>query len=177
MKKNQKCRIKLLLSSLFLFVPFLLNAANGQDETMVSLNFTNAPLSQVLNEVGRQTSLRIVYNTKDVNPDKIISVKVNQEKLSSVMTNLLRNTNSDYAIKDNYLVLYSAKNNDVVKATSQQSKRTIKGVVSDEFGEPLIGVSVLVRGTTVGAITDIDCYYFFYLENNFVVLEFIYIGY
>ena len=67
MKKNQKCRIKLLLSSLFLFVPFLLNAANGQDETMVSLNFTNAPLSQVLNEVGRQTSLRIVYNTKDVN--------------------------------------------------------------------------------------------------------------
>ena len=177
MKKNQKCRIKLLLSSLFLFVPFLLNAANGQDETMVSLNFTNAPLSQVLNEVGRQTSLRIVYNTKDVNPDKIISVKVNQEKLSSVMTNLLRNTNSDYAIKDNYLVLYSAKNNDVVKATSQQSKRTIKGVVSDEFGEPLIGVSVLVRGTTVGAITDIDGNYSVDVENNDAVLEFTYIGY
>ncbi len=47
----------------------------------------------------------------------------------------------------------------VTANVTQPSKRTIKGVVSDVTGEPLIGVSVLVKGTSIGASTNIDGVY------------------
>ena len=151
--------------------------ATAQNDVAISLDFTNVPLGKVLNEIGRQTSLRIVYNTKDVNPEQLVSVKVNYQKLSSVMTNLLKNTNVAFTVKDDYLVLYSSKSTNTVKEVAQQNKRNIKGTVSDNFGEPLIGVSVLVKGTTTGTITDIDGNYSIEIPDNKAVLEFSYIGY
>ena len=176
MKKNLKYKIELLLFSLFLFVPFF-TYATAQNDVTISLDFTNVPLSKVLNEIGRQTSLRIVYNTKDVNPDQIVSVKVNYQKLSSVMANLLENTNATFTVKNDYLVLYSSKGTNAVKEEVQQNKRIIKGLVSDEFGEPLIGVSVLVKGTATGTITDVGGNYSIEIPDDNAVLEFSYIGY
>lgn len=60
---------------------------------------------------------------------------------------------------------------------TQLNKHRIKGVVSDETGEPLIGVSVLVRGTAIGASTNIDGVYSIEVPNNNAVLDFSYVGY
>ena len=65
----------------------------------------------------------------------------------------------------------------VTANVTQPSKRTIKGVVSDVTGEPLIGVSVLVKGTSIGASTNIDGVYSVEVPNNNAVLEFSYVGY
>lgn len=176
MKKNLEYRIKILLFSLFLFVPFLTNAT-AQSEIVISLDFANAPLSEVLNEISRQTSLSMVYNAKDVDPNRKITIHANREKLSKVMTDLLKNTNTTYSVRDNHLVVYSTKETPTVHSTMQQKQRTIKGTVSDEYGEPLIGVSVLVQGTTTGTITDIDGNYTLEILNDEAVLEFSYIGY
>lgn len=176
MKKNLEYRIKILLFSLFLFVPFLTNAT-AQSEIVISLDFANAPLSEVLNEISRQTSLSMVYNAKDVDPNRKVTIHANREKLSKVMTDLLKNTNTTYSVRDNHLVVYSTKETPTVHSTMQQKQRTIKGTVSDEYGEPLIGVSVLVQGTTTGTITDIDGNYTLKILNDEAVLEFSYIGY
>ena len=179
MKKKLKCEIKILLFFLFLFIPFFLSAT-AQEEKRISLDFANVPLSQVLNEIGKQTSLRIIYNTKDVNPDKIVSVKVNQERLASVMVNLLKNTNVAYTLKDDCLVLFSSKekrNIENVQQRQQQDKRIIKGVISDEFGEPLMGVSIKIQGTGMGTITDLDGNYTIEVAGDKDVLVFSYIGY
>ena len=176
MKKNLEYRNKILLFSLFLFVPFLTNAT-AQSEIVISLDFANAPLSEVLNEISRQTSLSMVYNAKDVDPNRKVTIHANREKLSKVMTDLLKNTNTTYSVRDNHLVVYSTKETPTVHSTMQQKQRTIKGTVSDEYGEPLIGVSVLVQGTTTGTITDIDGNYTLEILNDEAVLEFSYIGY
>jgi tonB-linked outer membrane protein, susC/ragA family len=176
MKKNLEYRIKILLFSLFLFVPFLTNAT-AQSEIVISLDFANAPLNEVLNEISRQTSLSMVYNAKDVDPNRKVTIHANREKLSKVMTDLLKNTNTTYSVRDNHLVVYSTKETPTVHSTMQQKQRTIKGTVSDEYGEPLIGVSVLVQGTTTGTITDIDGNYTLEILNDEAVLEFSYIGY
>lgn len=176
MKKNLEYRIKILLFSLFLFVPFLTNAT-AQSEIVISLDFANAPLSEVLNEISRQTSLSMVYNAKDVDPNRKVTIHANREKLSKVMTDLLKNTNTTYSVRDNHLVVYSTKETPTVHSIMQQKQRTIKGTVSDEYGEPLIGVSVLVQGTTTGTITDIDGNYTLEILNDEAVLEFSYIGY
>lgn len=173
MEKITKYKFSLLLILLF-FIPVSLSAS-AQD-ALVSIDFTNAPLSKVLNEIGRQTSLSVVYNSKDINPDRIISIKANQEKLVSVMGRILRNTNAAFSVKDKHLVLFTNES-ESEKSVPQQNKRIIKGVVSDEKGEPLIGVSVIIKGTTMGTITDMDGNYSIDVPEANGVLEFSYIGY
>ena len=55
--------------------------------------------------------------------------------------------------------------------------RTVSGVVTDEFGEPLPGVNVVVKGTTNGVITDFDGNYSLQDVNNNDVLEFSFVGF
>lgn len=173
MKKITKYKIKFLLGFLFLFIPAFLSAS--AQNVLLNLDFTNVPLSKVLNEIGRQTSLSVVYNTKDINPDRVVTIKANREKLGTVMNRLLKNTSASFSVRDKYLVLFT-KEVDEVRNVTQQNKRIIKGVVTDENGEPLIGVSVLVKGTTTGTITDMDGIYSLEVPED-GVLEFSYIGY
>lgn len=60
MKKITTCKIKFLLGFLFLFIPGFLSAS--AQNVLLELDFTNVPLSKVLNEIGRQSSLSVVYN-------------------------------------------------------------------------------------------------------------------
>ena len=173
MKKITKYKIKFLLGFLFRFIPAFLSAS--AQNVLLNLDFTNVPLSKVLNEIGRQTSLSVVYNTKDINPDRVVTIKANREKLGTVMNRLLKNTSASFSVRDKYLVLFT-KEVDEVRNVTQQNKRIIKGVVTDENGEPLIGVSVLVKGTTTGTITDMDGIYSLEVPED-GVLEFSYIGY
>ncbi len=57
------------------------------------------------------------------------------------------------------------------------AQKTVKGTVSDVAGEPLIGVNVVVKGTTTGTITDVDGNYSLEVPGNNAVLLFSYIGY
>ncbi|MEG1839078.1 MAG: carboxypeptidase-like regulatory domain-containing protein [Bacteroidaceae bacterium] len=173
MKENRKCKIKFLLLSFLLFVPVLVNAS--AQSTLLNLDFTNTPLNKVLDEVGQQTSLSVVYNTKDVNSNRSVTIKAKNEKLATVMERILKNTDVNFSIREKYLVLFTRAEKEV--QATQQNKRIIKGVVKDAQGEPLIGVSVLIKGTTTGTITDFDGNYSVEVPGNNTVLEFSYIGY
>ncbi len=66
---------------------------------------------------------------------------------------------------------------DNISAVQQQQKRTITGTIIDETGTPMIGVSVLIKGTTEGTITDIDGKYSVELPAGKDLIEISYIGY
>lgn len=59
----------------------------------------------------------------------------------------------------------------------QQAVTKVEGVVKDKSGEPLIGVSVVLKGTTIGTVTDVDGKYSLNVRGNNPVLEFSYVGY
>ena len=61
-------------------------------------------------------------------------------------------------------------------ATAFAQQKTIKGTVVDVTGEPLIGVNVAVKGTTIGIITDIDGNYTLEVPSKSTIV-FSYIGY
>ncbi len=63
-----------------------------------------------------------------------------------------------------------------VSNVTQPSKRIVKGTVSDDTGEPLIGVMVVEKSTSTGVVTDIDGNYTISVSNN-AILEFKYMGY
>lgn len=59
----------------------------------------------------------------------------------------------------------------------QQTVSRVEGSVKDDAGEPLIGVSVVLKGTTTGTVTDIDGKYVLNIKGDNPILEFSYVGY
>lgn len=64
-----------------------------------------------------------------------------------------------------------------VSTFSLSAQKTVRGTVSDAAGEPLIGVNVIVKGTTLGTVTDMDGNYSLQVPGNEAILVFSYIGY
>lgn len=97
----------------FPYLFFLLLLSNfvvvyGQEQT-VTLNMSKVPLSSVLTEIEKQTSMSVVYNIGDVDINRIVSIKVSKESLSNVMNILFKGTNISFSIVNKHIVL-STKN-------------------------------------------------------------------
>ncbi|WP_291594171.1 SusC/RagA family TonB-linked outer membrane protein [Bacteroides sp.] len=170
MKEIIKHKFSYLLFFLLLVSSFA--SVYGQERT-ITLNLSKAPLNTALKEIEKQTSMSVVYNTNDVDINRIVSIKVTKESLNNVMNQLFRGVNISFSIVDNHIVL-SAKSN----KEDQQKKTPIaaSGTVTDSKGEPLIGVSILVKGTSNGTITDMDGNFKIQAAKG-DVLEVSYIGY
>lgn len=158
----------------FILVPFVSNAA--ENSVLINLDYSNATLGEVLNEVGRQSYLSVVYDSNDFDSNQLITVKSESETIEEVMKKIIVDTDVSYAILDDHLMLFNNEKLSESYSVSQ-TKRYVKGTVTDELNEPLIGVSVLLQGTTTGAITDLDGNFSIEVSGNNPVLEISYIGY
>lgn len=119
----------------------------------VNLNFKDTPVTDILQEIKKQTQLSIVYNVNDLDLAKSISINVQNEEVGNVLKQILSPLDLTYSFKDNHIILAKREKGKDVKADILV---TVMGTVIDASGEPLIGVSVKVQGTTHGTVTDID---------------------
>lgn len=160
----------LLCLLLVLFSAF--SPVYGQ-EVKITLNRQGIPLESLLKEVEKQTSMSFVYNTSDVDLNRIVSLKVSGESLSQVLSRLFDGTDISFSIVDKHIVLAN-KNS---KANRYQANRiTVRGTITDTSEEPLIGVSILRKGTAYGTVTDIDGRFWIEALQG-EILEISYIGY
>lgn len=174
-------RNKLVLASYILFLagacPQVISAAEqpkvlATEGGEITIKVNNKPIREVLALVEKQSNFIFVYNSSTVNLDKKVSINLTSSSINEVMGALLKGTSLAYEISARQILIFSKVEN---KQESLQ-KITAKGVVKDENGEPLIGVSVQVKGTTVGTITDIDGH-FSVQTNSGQSLVFSYVGY
>lgn len=126
---------------------------NGQN-SKINLSSQNNRLKDVIKEIENQSDYLFVYNTNEIDLNQRASVRMQDEPLEKVLATVFNKNNIDYRIQGNNIVLvnHAAESN----ATTQQAERKVTGTVVDEKGEPLIGVTVGVKGTSIGSMTDID---------------------
>ena len=139
-------------------------------QARVTLNFTDAPATEVFQEIKNQTQSSIVYNMSDLDLRKTVSIKAQNEELSSVLDKILSPLGLTYTMNNNNIVITKKV------AASNSAPKTITGTVTDSSNEPLIGVSVVVKGTTNGITTDINGSYSLRVTDS-DVLGFSYLGY
>lgn len=145
----------LILCSLFLLFPVQQSFSASAQDHRVSLDFANVSLATVLKSISDQTSMSVVYNSNDINTSQKVSIKSKNESVAAVLDRLLNGTNVSYSIQNNHIVL-SLKKGEGKKAGGNQDKLTVSGTVKDTKGASLIGVSVWIKGTTVGTTTDVN---------------------
>lgn len=139
--------------------------------TALTLQLNNTPIEDVLNRIEEQTEFRFLYNKKMVDVERKVNVAVEGKSISEVLDNLFKNAGISYTISDRQIVL-----NKKESLTSAQQSNRVTGVVTDEYGDPIIGANVIEKGTTNGIITDLDGKFTINV-NPGAVLQFSYIGY
>lgn len=141
----------------------------------LTLSTPRTTLGTVIKQIQSQSKYQFFYNDK-LSTVTVEPLKVKDASLEQVLNTLLKNKNVSYKIEDNIIYL---SEKETVSAVQQQSgkEQIITGQVLDSKGEALIGVSVLVKGTTDGAITDLDGNYKVVTKSANPIIVYSYVGY
>ena len=173
MKSNKHLLKETMLKAAF--GALIAMAPIGESKAQVTLKTPNTTLEVVIKKIQKQMNLRFFYD------DSLAKVMVNNidvkdEKVQNVLNQLLKGKGISFKVEDN--VVYLRKENaPVAKEKVTDSKRKITGKVLDEAQQPMIGVTVAVKGSTTRAVTDIDGNYQLQTSETAPVLQFSYLGY
>ena len=170
-------RTPLFMRLCILFLFCSLSLAHAADtyaqKTRISIDANRQTVESVLKQIKTKTGFDFFFNNKHVDLNRRVSVSVNEGNVFDVLSKVFAGTNVKYSVLDKKIILT------IDEADGIQQNVTVKvsGKVVDATGEPIIGASVIEKGTTNGIMTDIDGK--FTLTVNSVESELVisYIGY
>jgi len=174
--KTQKIIMRLSMFKLVMLLSFLTTYANVNSQTIIGkIKLSEVELSDAFEQIEEVCDCDFIFNYNDVKGYKV-SIDLESSSVEACLDELLKGLPFQYK-KENELVIISYKKTVPVATQPQsQQKREIKGKVTDEDGNTLPGVSVVVKGTTNGVSTDIDGNYSISIENENAVLVFSFVG-
>ena len=152
-----------------MFVVLSPGYALGQQQDLISLKVSDVPFVKVLEEIRKQSGYNFMYNEKFTRNVGRITLEVKNLPLETVMEKVLKGTGLNFRIQDNIIILQENR-------VEQPRFRTLRGTVRDENGEPIPGVTVLIKGTLIGVSTAIDGSFTLDLPGETEVLQISFIG-
>ena len=144
-------------------------------ETTISLNFKSTSLKEILVTIENETDFYFLYSSAMIDVDKKINVNIEKEHITEVLDEILKNTGIQYNIKGRQILLSEDNNQNNFPGSSQQLI-FINGKVTDSSGASLPGVTVVLKGTTKGTITDADGNYSLSNVPTEAILVFSFVG-
>ena len=140
------------LQLLMIFVTlFQLHAENSYTQQKVSILFKDAAIEEVIKAVEAQSGYVVVYNNTLLKTVKRVTVTLRTVNAVEALNEALKGSGLHCKLVEDFLVI--AKDN--VKTAPEDDKgRKIEGKVTDKDKMPLPGVTVLVKGTKLGVVTD-----------------------
>ena len=175
-KNSCKCSKK-LLRALLLSTLFAVPSQFASAQLNIALS--NAQLGTMIKQIQSQSQYQFFYDD-DLADTPISSVNVKDASVEEVLNTALAGKGISYRVDENVVYLSKASTSPSASSTSlkaaQQQTKTVTGRIIDAKGEPLIGVTVIEKGTTNGAITDFDGNYSLSVPDA-AVLQYSYVGY
>ena len=125
----------------------------AQDVTL-SLNLKNVTVKEALEQLKNDTKFSLWFNVNDVELSKIVTVQLENKSIEDALKIILDGQNLNFEVKNKRIQIFKHKTN--VEKPKQKVKN-ITGLVTDESGEVLPGVTIQIEGSTsTGTITDFD---------------------
>jgi TonB-linked SusC/RagA family outer membrane protein len=159
---------------LFLIV-MLSMTVSGNAQTL-KLQKTKMTVQNLIQAIEHQTNMSVDYGQNAIDLNKVVQLNSKTPSLQDALKQMLMGTGLEYQISTRHIVLTQASAPQAPQRAEKPQSKQVKGRVTDNAGEPLIGVSVKVKGTNNAVVTDLDGN-FSINANDKDVLEFSYIGY
>ena len=141
--------------------------------TRLSVNFSDAVLTEVLDKIEMESEFYFLYNEKFLDTDRKVSIKADEQLITTILDNLFAGTHITYTIIDRKIILVPD-----YMMTELQQKLPVTGKVTDAAtGTPMPGVNIVIKGTTIGTMTDAAGSFSLTVTDRNVTLVFSFIGY
>jgi TonB-linked SusC/RagA family outer membrane protein len=165
-------KIMKLLTFFMILGTLHLSAVNSYSQTKrLNLKLENSSLIDVFKAIEEQSEFTIFYKSDDVAIIPAVNLDVRNKSVTEALNSALKNTGLSYSIQDKVIVILSEE-----RLRQQQEERLLSGIVKDALGDPIPGVTVSVKGTTTGTITDIDGNFSMNVPENAEILVFSFVG-
>ncbi|MEX2592911.1 MAG: SusC/RagA family TonB-linked outer membrane protein [Anditalea sp.] len=152
----------------------------GLDEIFIEIKLQNASLQEVLTDIEQKTEFQFIYNEKILTKHHNIDVLSDSKSLADVLKMISQQTQLAFKrLDDNIHIRDKSGRESVVEEKIKNTKANVVSgtVTSQTDGETLPGVTVVIKGTAAGTVTDLDGYYTLDVPNEDDILVFSSIGY
>ena len=178
-----KKRLKLFcIINVFFMIPFSSFGTNSiswnSEEDLFSVQYENVTVKDILDYIEKHSKYIFIYSANvQKNLNNKVSISVSNKKIDAVLKELFSETGLNYKMSGRQITI-SVPEAPKVQQTTQQKGIKVTGNVSDEKGEPLIGVTIILKNdSTVHALTDMNGNYSIIVPERKSVLSFRYIGF
>ena len=176
-----KCLMIMRLTFLFLLVGLMqLSASVYSQTTKLSLEMRNAKVAEVLDAIESQSEFRFAYSPGFIDLGREVTVDIHDKTIEESLKTVFAGVSVEFSIFDRHILLYpeslSPGTEPVVSHATGTQQRTISGRVTDENGQSLPGVTIVIKGTTNGTVTDIDGNYTLVNTPSDAILVFSFVG-
>ena len=179
LKYDLKMKLTTFLSMLALFQTQA-NTIYSQ-KTEITLNYENVSLEKALDKIEALTKYKFIYNDKEVQYKKLVSIRAKKESVSNILDRLFLDINIVFEVLNKQIILRSKPitNSDIPDKSIHtiQMQLQISGSITDDKGQPLPGANIIVKGTTNGTRTDFNGHYSLVVSKFPLTLVFSYIGF
>ncbi len=186
-RKVLKCVLIMKMAWLFLVLTALqLTAGNTlsySQSAKLNLRLENASLEKVIWNIQKKTEFNFFYNSRDVKRVKNVSVNFSNATAGEILSAVLKGTGLTYEIVHKTVIIREAPQSPPPPADAppeeelqQPEKKSLSGVVTDTDNMPMPGVTVIVKGTTMGTITDADGEFSISVPLDARTLQFSFVG-
>jgi TonB-linked SusC/RagA family outer membrane protein len=138
--------------------------------TRITLDLRSVPVREALKAIENESEFYFIYNNELINVDREIDISVKNQKITEVLNNIFEGKDVEITVIDRKIVLSPAYMGE------QQPNKKISGKVTDSTGATLPGVSVVVKGTAIGVITDANGSYSLPNTPSTAILVFSFVG-
>ncbi len=143
----KKVLLIMKLSFLLILVGALQVSANVNGQAKVSLRLSQTEISKALNSIEKQGSYRFLYNSRLEGLKQKINIDVSDSEIREVLNKLFAGTDLTYKMLDNNLIV-------VLSGALAFQDIKVTGKITGDNDEPLSGVSITIKGTSLGTTTD-----------------------
>lgn len=143
-----------LTTVLLIISLFQVSAKSYSQETRLNLKFENENLENVFSKIEANSEFSIFYKNELIKNSKEVSGEFNDVLIFEVLDQILKSESLAYTVKDKLIMI--VPKDYVADQNSSQQQKQVTGKVTDSYGASLPGVTVVVKGTTAGVITDLN---------------------
>ena len=174
-KGNELNFKKMKLTFLFSFLIFTGAWANSYSQaTKLSLNLKDVRVQELIQEIEDKTDFYFLYQDEVFEKEQRVTIKVRNESLDSILKELEKQAFVKAEITEHQIILKKKIKDNLI--IIQQEKKSVMGLVTDSDGQPIPGVSIIVKGTTTGVVTDMDGKFQLEVLVSAEMLQFSFVG-
>lgn len=162
--------IRILVGFLFLFGLLYARDSYGQQE-WVTMKYKDALFAEVISDFQKQTGMKFLYNTEKVKNRRCKEIDLKNVSAEAALSIVLRAFGFTYSFVEGVVVV-----NEALVEIAQDQMRTVTGKVIAKTGEPLPGVTVMLKGTKIGVSSDVNGTFNIMLPQGEQTLVFSFVG-